>query len=159
MSKLQYCKQSGENKIINIIILTFLVQICAKKDLGLEIQKSNVGIRMIILQILCVPIFRQNGQLSLFWAKFAQKCILGKNFKNLSVGLESAPPRYHVCQFSGKIDNFEFFHLNLEKLPNYIWYFGSNNVDGVAKNSVEAKMSWVEVSPQFSNALKFINYT
>ena len=32
-------------------------------DLGLEIQKTNVGIRIIILEIPCVPIFSQNGQL------------------------------------------------------------------------------------------------
>ena len=32
----------------------------------------------------------------------------GWNFENLSPGLESAPPRYHVYQFSGKTDNFGF---------------------------------------------------
>ena len=82
-----------------------------------------------------------------------------RNFKNLSADLESAPPRYHVCQFSGQTDKFEFFDLNLGKLPNYMWYFGSNNVEGAAKNSVETEMSWVEVSTRFSNTLKFINYT
>ena len=39
---------------------------------------------------------------------------------------------YHVCQFSVKIDNFEFVGLNLGKLLNYVQYFGSNNVEGVA---------------------------
>ena len=39
-----------------------------------------------------------------------------------------------------------------------MWYFGSNIVEGVAKNSVEAEMSWLEVGPRFSNTLKFINY-
>ena len=38
-------------------------QICPKTDLGLKILKANVGIRISILEILCVPIFRQNGQL------------------------------------------------------------------------------------------------
>ena len=28
--------------------------------------------------------------------------------------------------------NFEFFRLNLGKLLNYVWYFGSYNVKGVA---------------------------
>ena len=37
--------------------------------------------------------------------------------------------------------------------------FGSDNVEGVGKNSVEAEMSWVEVGPWFSNTLKLINYT
>ena len=44
----------------------------------------------------------------------------GWNFKNISLDLESAPPRYHVSQFSFKVDNFEFFGLNLGKLPNYV---------------------------------------
>ena len=36
------------------------------------------------------------------------------------------------------MDNFEFFGQNFGKLPNYVRYFGSNNVEGVAE-------SWVEV--------------
>ena len=46
--------------------------------------------------------------------------------------------RYHVYQFLDKTDNFEFFDLNLGKLPNYVQYFGSNIVESVAE-------SWVEV--------------
>ena len=38
-----------------------------------------------------------------------------------------------------------FFGLNLGKLPNYVQYFGSNIVEGVAERWVEAQMSWVEV--------------
>ena len=41
---------------------TFSAQICLKMDLGLEIQKTNVGKRISILEILCMPIFRQNEQ-------------------------------------------------------------------------------------------------
>ena len=59
--------------------------------------------------------------------------------------LESAPPIYHVCQVSVKKDNFYFFGLNLGKLPNYVQYFGSNIVEGVAESWVETEMSWVEV--------------
>ena len=51
------------------------------------------------------------------------------NFKNLSPDLESAPPRYHACQLSVKMDNFEAFVLNLGKMPNYVQYFGSHNVE------------------------------
>ena len=29
----------------------------------------------------------------------------GRNFKNLSLDLESPPPKYYVCQFSVKMDN------------------------------------------------------
>ena len=43
--------------------LTFLAQICPKMDLGLAIQKTNVGIRISIVKMACVPIFRKNKQL------------------------------------------------------------------------------------------------
>ena len=69
----------------------------------------------------------------------------GRNFKNLSPNSESAPPRHLVNHFSIKTDNFEFFGRNLRKLPNYVQYFGSNNIEGVAESWVEAEMSWVEV--------------
>ena len=61
----------------------------------------------------------------------------GWNFKNLSLDLESAPPRYHECQFSVKMENFKFFGLNLGELPNYVQYFGFDNVKSVAESWVE----------------------
>ena len=70
----------------------------------------------------------------------------GWNFKNLSLDPESTPPKYHVSQFSVKMDEFYFFDLNLGKLPNYMEYCGSNIAEGVADSWVEAEMSWVEVS-------------
>ena len=70
----------------------------------------------------------------------------GRNFKNLSLNSELAPPNYHECQFSVKMDNFEIFGLNLGKLPNYVRYFGSNNIERVAESWVETEMSWVEVN-------------
>ena len=41
-------------------------------DLGLKIQKTNIGIRISILDIPCVPIFRQNGQVLFFQPKFGK---------------------------------------------------------------------------------------
>ena len=41
------------------IVLTFLVQICPKRKLGFDIQKTNVRIRVSILEIPFVPIFRK----------------------------------------------------------------------------------------------------
>ena len=79
-----------------------------------------------------------------FWQLW-QNWFWGRDFKKLSLDLESAPPRYHVCQFSVKVDNFKFFGLNLGKLLNYVRYFGSNIVTGVVGSWVEAEMSWVEV--------------
>ena len=61
--------------------------------------------------------------------------IIINDFTKLSPDSKSAPPRYNFYQF---LDNFEFFTLNLGKLPNYTQYFGSSNVEGVAE-------SWVEV--------------
>ena len=49
------------------------------------------------------------------------------------------------------MDNFNFFGLNLGKLPNYVRYFGSYNVEGVVESWVEAEMSQVEVSARFTN--------
>ena len=62
----------------------------------------------------------------------------GRKFKNLILDSESTPPLYHVCQFSVRMDNIWFFDLNLRRLPNYVIYFGSNIVEGVAE-------SWLEV--------------
>ena len=39
----------------------------------------------------------------------------GRNFKNLTGDLESALAKYHACQFSGKIDNFDIFDPSLPK--------------------------------------------
>ena len=60
--------------------------------------------------------------------------------------MESAPPNYNVCQFSAKTDKFDFFGLYLGKLPNYMQYFDSNNVESVAESWVEFEMSWREMA-------------
>ena len=71
--------------------------------------------------------------------------------------------RHHVCQFSVKVDNFNFFDLSLGKLPNYVQYFGSNKVE-LQKAEWRDEMSWIEVDEagwrwmevgaRFSNTLK-----
>ena len=40
-----------------------------------------------------------------------------RDFKNLSADSRSAPPRDYACHFSVKMDNFEFFGLNLGNCP------------------------------------------
>ena len=67
--------------------LIFLAQICPKANLKFEIKKNDVGIRISILEIPFVPIFRQNAQLWFFWSKFAQKWILGLKFQKINVGI------------------------------------------------------------------------
>ena len=51
--------------------LTFWGQICPKIDFWFEIQKTNIEVKISILETPRVPIFR----LWLFWPKFAQKGI------------------------------------------------------------------------------------
>ena len=122
--------------------MTFLSQNCAKIDLSLEFQKTNVGIRVNILEILCVPIFKKKPEnCDFFGPNLPKNGFWGRSFKNLSPNSESPPPRYHVYQFSGKTDKFEFFGLNLKKLPNYVRFFGCYNVEGVAEGKVEAETS------------------
>ena len=48
-------------------------------DLGFKIQKTNLGGRIRILEILSVPILRQIGQIWIFWPKFGQKLIFSWN--------------------------------------------------------------------------------
>ena len=86
--------------------LTFLAQIFPKKKLGFEIQKTNVGIRISILEILCAPIFRQTDNLEFLGQNLPKNGFWGRDFKNLNLDSESAPPIYYVCQFSVKLDNF-----------------------------------------------------
>ena len=90
--------------------LTFLAQICPKRKLRFEIQETNVGIRISILEIPCVPIFRQNGQLLVFGPKFAQKWILGLKFQKSKSGFGiSIHEIYTICtNFQTKTNNFEF---------------------------------------------------
>ena len=71
--------------------------------------------------------------------------IWGRNFKNLSLHLESTSPIHRACQVFLKKDNFSFFSVNLGKLPNCGQYFSPNIVDSIAERWVEAEMSWVEV--------------
>ena len=66
--------------------LSFSAQICPKKNLGFETEKNNVGIRINVVERLCVPIFSQTGQLWLFRPKFAQKWILGLEFQKSKSG-------------------------------------------------------------------------
>ena len=50
-------------------------------DLGFEIQKTNLGIRIRILKIRSASISRQNGQIWLFWPKFGQKWIFSSKLR------------------------------------------------------------------------------
>ena len=63
-----------------------MAQICPKRNLGLEIQKTNVGIRISIFEIPYVPLLKENKKLWLFGLKFAQKWFLGPEFQKYKSG-------------------------------------------------------------------------
>ena len=69
----------------------------------------------------------------------------GVGISKICLNSESGPLICDMCPFSVKMDNFKFFGLNFGKLPNYVRYFGSNNVEGVVESWVETDMSLVEI--------------
>ena len=110
--------------------------------LGSEFWKSKFRFGISSSKIPGVPIFKQNSHLWLFRPKFAQNGFWGCKFENLNPVSGSTSPRYHVCQFSGKTNNFEFCGLIFGKLPNYVQYFGIYNVEGVPDSRVETEINW-----------------
>ena len=50
-------------------------------DFGLEFENSESGFPITILEILCAPNSRQNGQLWIFGLKFAPKLVLVSEFQ------------------------------------------------------------------------------
>ena len=107
--------------------LTFSSQICSKLDLGLEIHKTYVGIRVSILDIPWVSIFSPKRQLWIFRPKFAQKWVLGSEFQMSKSGFGISTSKIPCVLIF--IQNGEFFDLNFGKLLNYVQYFGSNNFE------------------------------
>ena len=113
----------------------FLGQSLAKnRFLGLKFQKSKSGFGISIHEILCVPISDKKGNFEFLGPNLPIKGFWGRIFKNLSMDSDSTTPIYHVCQLSFKMDIFYFFGLNLGKLPNYVQYFSTNIVEGVAES-------------------------
>ena len=53
-------------------------------DLGFEIQKVNVRIRISILEIPCVPIHRQKNNFDFFGPNLTKNGFWDQNFKNMS---------------------------------------------------------------------------
>ena len=97
--------------------MNFSVQICPKKDLGLETEKSNVGIRINIVETLCVQIFSQTGLI--FLAQICSKMDLGSEIQKNNVGIRISIAKMPCVPISGKMDNFDFFDPNLPK--NGFW--------------------------------------
>ena len=106
---------------LNRLLWNFVSKLAHKRILGSKFQKFMSGFEISILEMLCAPIFRQNGQLWNFRPRLVQKLILGSEFQKRSPDSESALPRYHVCQFSVKMDNSDFFGPNFPKKEIRIW--------------------------------------
>ena len=123
--------------------LTFLAQICPKRNLRFEIQKTNVGIRISMLDIPCVPVFRQNGHLWIFEPKFAVKWILGSKFQKSGYRISTSNIPW-VPIFS-QIGQILIFWPKFGEIAHNVQYFGPNIVEGDAESWVEAEMNWVEV--------------
>ena len=66
--------------------LTFFAQICPKIDLGFEIQKTNVGIKISILEIPCAD-FQAKWTTLTFLAHICPKIDLGLEIQKTNVGI------------------------------------------------------------------------
>ena len=139
--------------------MTYLVQISPKRKLGFQIQGTNVGIRISILEIPCVPIFRQNRQLWIFGTKFAQKWILEWEFQKSKsrFGINTSNiPCVPIFRHNGQLLTFWPKFGEIAQLGAIFWFKfcwgccrelgGSwNELGGGGWSWVEVKMSWVEV--------------
>ena len=126
--------------------LTFLVQICPKRKLGFEIQKTNVGIRISILEISCVPIFRQNGQLWIFGPKFAQKWILPTKFQKSKSGCginTSNIPCVPIFSQNGQLLIFRAKFGEIAQLRSIFWF----------KYCWGCCRKWADSSPETMNSI------
>ena len=139
--------------------LIFLTQICPKRNLELEIQKTNVGIRLSILEIPCVPIFRQNAQLWLFWPKFNQKWVLGSEFQKSKSGFKISTSNIScvlIFNQNGQLSIFRSKFGEIAQLCVIFWFEycwgccrelggGWNEPSGGGWSWVKVEKSWVEV--------------
>ena len=132
----------------------FFGQNLPKNGLGFEILKTSAWIKISILEKPCVPIFRQTDNFNFFVLNLPKNGFWGWNFKNLSPDSESASPRYHVCQFSVKMDNFEFFGLYLGNSPitcNILVLITLRELDRGWNRLDGGGWSWVEMGARFRN--------
>ena len=83
----------------NWTTLNFLAQFCPKKDLGLETEKSNVGIRINIVETLCMPIFSQTLS---FPVQIWPKMDLGFEVQKTNVGTRINNPEITCVPIFGQ---------------------------------------------------------
>ena len=103
-----------------------------------KFQKFKSRFEISILEYYVYQFSDKMDSFEYLGPNFPENGFCHRNFKNQIMDSESTPPLYHVCQFSNEIDNIWFFDLDWGKLLNYVQYFGSNIIEGVAE-------SWVDV--------------
>ena len=132
--------------------LTFLAQICPNRKLRFEIQKTNVGIRISMLEIPCVPIFRQNGHLWLFGPKFAQKWILGSKFQKSKSGFGISVLEILCAPVFRKNGQLWIFGPKFAQK----WILGSEYQKSKAGFGINTfKISYVRIFSQYGQLLSF----
>ena len=78
-----------------------------------------------------------------FSTQICPKMDFGVGISEIYVQIQDQHLRETMCANFGGLD--------LGKLLNYLRYFSSNKVEGVAESWAEAEMNWVEVGAWFSN--------
>ena len=121
-------------------------------DSGFKIQKTNFGVRIRILKITSVPIFRQNGQIWLFGPNLPKKKKLKLEIHRTNVDIQIYPKRKLRFEIqktnvairisilempcvpsSDKTDNFDFLGPNLPQ--NGFWCQNFKNISLVLKSA------------------------
>ena len=120
-------------------------------DSGFEIQKTNLGIRIRILKITSMPIFRQNGQIWLFGPNLPKKKLeleihrtnvdiqiypkrkLGFEIQKTNVAIRISILEMPYVPSSDKTDNFDFLGPNLPQ--NEFWCQNFKNLSLVLKSA------------------------
>ena len=125
--------------------LTFSAQTCPNRKLVFEIQKTNVGIRISIIEIPYVLVFRQNGQLWIFGHKFDEKWIWGPKFQKSKSRFGINTSKIPCAPIFSKNGQFLIFRPKFRKISQLRAIFWFKYCWGVAESWVESKMSWVEV--------------
>ena len=120
--------------------------------------KNLSGFGISILEKLCAPIFRQNGQLWIFGPKLAQKWILGSEFQKSKsrFGINTSKiPRVPILSQNGQLLIFRPKFGEIAQLRPIFWFKycwgccrelsgGWNELGGGGWSWAEVEMSWVE---------------
>ena len=128
-------------------------------DFGVEILKIKSGFGISILEILCAPIFRQNGQLWIFGLNLPKNGFWGRNFKKSKsrFGINTSKiPYVSIFSQNGQLLIFWPKFGEIAQLRAIFWFKyywgccreqggGWNKLGGGGWSWVEIKMCYVEV--------------